>query len=107
MGNMKALFIIMNAGFADEVIDLAREQGARGATILNARGQGMTQKTIMGITVDSEKEIVLSVVESQIARKIMDAIKEKAGICTPAHGVCFILPVENMTEIQAADAGLL
>ena len=38
--NMKALYIIVNAGFADEVMEIARGAGAKGATIINARGTG-------------------------------------------------------------------
>ena len=54
MENMKALFIVVNSGFAEEIIDIAREEGARGATILNVRGVGLNVKKIMGIPVDSE-----------------------------------------------------
>jgi nitrogen regulatory protein PII len=98
--NIKALFIVVNAGFVDEIIDIARAEGARGATIINARGEGLNVEKIMGITVDSEKEMVLSLVDEDTAEKIMAAVKEKAGICTPAHGVCFMLPVEKMTGTQ-------
>jgi len=98
MENMKALYIIVNAGFAEEIVDIARQAGAGGATILNARGEGTKLQMIMGITVDSEKEIVLCVVQKDIALKIMDDVKEKAGINTPAHGVCYFTPVERATQ---------
>lgn len=101
MDNLKALFIIVNAGFAEEIVNIARAEGASGATIINARGETVRHQTIMGITVDSEKEIILSIVEGNIATKIMDAIREKAGIKSPAHGVCFFMPVEKMTETVA------
>ena len=101
MDNLKALFIIINAGFAEEIVDITREAGAGGATIINARGEGPKHQTIMGITIDSEKEMVLSVVNVNTAAKIMKAVKEKAGIGTPAHGVCFFMPVEKMTETLA------
>jgi hypothetical protein len=54
-------------------------------------------KTILGITIDTEKEIVLSVVEKDVAIKIMEQVKEKAGVGTAAHGLCFFLPVEMST----------
>ena len=54
-------------------------------------------KTILGITIDTEKEIVLSVVEKDVALRIAEAIKEKAGVGTAAHGLCFFLPVEMST----------
>ena len=97
MKELKALYIIVNAGFASEVVDIARSVGATGATIINARGSVAKPKTIFGITIDTEKEIVLSVVEKDIAIEIMAQIKEKAGAGTPAHGLCFFMPVEMTT----------
>lgn len=99
MENMKALFVIVNAGFSDEIIGLARECGARGATVITARGIGLNVKEIMGITVDREREIVLSIVDGDTAEKIMAGVKEKAGISSIAHGVCFALPVDNITKM--------
>ena len=94
---LKALYIIVNAGFAAQVVDIARSVGSTGATIINARGSVAKPKTILGITIDTEKEIVLSVVKKEVAIKIMTEIKEKAGVGTPAHGLCFFLPVEMST----------
>ncbi len=97
MKELKALYIIVNAGFSSEIVDIARELGAGGATILNARGSAAKPQTILGITIDTEKEIVLSVVEKEIAVKIAAAVKEKAGVGTNAHGLCFFMPVEMST----------
>ena len=97
MNELKALYIIVNAGFASEVVDIARSVGATGATIINARGSVAKPKTILGITIDTEKEIVLSVVKKDVAVKVMEKVKEKAGVGTPAHGLCFFMPVEMST----------
>ena len=97
MKELKALYIIVNAGFSSEVFKIARSLGSTGATIINARGSVAKPKTILGITIDTEKEIILSVVEKEIAEKIANAIKEKAGVGTAAHGLCFFLPVEMST----------
>ena len=97
MKELKALYIIVNAGFASEVVEIARQVGSTGATIINARGSVAKPKTILGITIDTEKEIVLSVVEKDVAIKIMEQVKEKAGVGTAAHGLCFFLPVEMST----------
>jgi nitrogen regulatory protein PII len=91
----KALFIIVNAGFAESVIDLARELGLKGATIMNARGEGLHHESFMGITVDTEKEIILAVTDEATAAKVMETIKEQVGVKTPAHSVCFLMPVES------------
>jgi len=97
MKELKALYIIVNAGFASEVVDIARQVGSSGATIINARGSVAKPKSILGITIDNEKEIVLTVVEKDVAVSIMEQVKEKAGVGTPAHGLCFFLPIEMTT----------
>jgi len=101
MSTKKLLMFVVNAGFAEEIIDISRKQGARGATILNARGGGAIHKSIMGITIDSEKELVLSVVDEELVSPIMYAVTAEAGIGSPAHSICFVLPVENMTGTVA------
>lgn len=40
MENKKALFIIVNSGFSDHAIEIARNCGAGGATVIIARGSG-------------------------------------------------------------------
>lgn len=96
---MQALYVIVNTGFANEVVDLVRETGVKGATILNARGAGAPHGTFLGITVDPQKEIIIAVVERETAEKAMAVIKEKAGVETPARSVCFTVPVDETVGI--------
>ena len=97
MEELKVLYIIVNAGYATQIVDIARENGSTGATILNARGSVPNPQTIFGITIDPEKEIVLTIAKKQVAQKIMESVKEKAGVGTPAHAISFYLPVEMCT----------
>lgn len=97
---MKALFIVITAGYADELVDLLREAGARGATILNSRGEGARHESFMGITVDSEKELIVCAVEEDTAQKAMKLIKEKMGMQTPVRSVCFTMPIDTLVGIN-------
>ena len=36
----EAIIVLVNSGFSEVVMDAAREAGARGGTIVNARGTG-------------------------------------------------------------------
>jgi nitrogen regulatory protein PII len=98
--NLKALLIIINAGFASSVVDVAQESGSTGATIISARGSGAKFTAAMGIKYEPEREIVLSVVSEEVARKIMAKMKSEFGKNTPSNAVCFILPVERMTPFS-------
>lgn len=102
--NMKALYIIVNAGFADEVVEMAREAGAGGATIINARGTGAVHKAILGISIEAEKEMILSLVDGSTADKIIAVVKEKAGLKSPANGICFVMPVEKTIGVNELKA---
>ena len=62
--NHEVIFAIVNAGYAEEAMDVAREQGVRGGTILNARGVAKpNEAAFFGITIHHEKEILMMVVE--------------------------------------------
>ena len=53
----EVIFAIVNAGFAEDVMDVAREQGVRGGTILNARGVVREEAAaFFGITLHADKE---------------------------------------------------
>ena len=87
---------IVNRGFTDLVVDAATEKGARGGTILHARGAGLEDAgEFFGITIVPEKEIVMILVKNQDKNAIMQAIIASSGLSTPAHGVSFSLPVDQ------------
>ena len=97
---MKALYIVVSTGFAELVVEFIRSQGSTGATIINARGINAMQKDILGISIDIDKEIVLTLVDSEVADKIMEAIKQNPTFKSEAHGICFALPVEKTVGLR-------
>ncbi|NLK88203.1 MAG: P-II family nitrogen regulator [Clostridiaceae bacterium] len=97
--NMKALYIVVNAGFAEQVVDFIRSKGSSGATIINARGISSLHKEIMGISIDREKEIILTLTDIETADKIMEDVKRNTAFKSEAHGVCFTLPVSKAVGI--------
>ncbi len=97
---MKALYIIVSAGFAELVVDFIRSQGATGATIINARGINAVQKDILGISIDIEKEIVLTLIDSEKADKILEAIRQNPTFKSEAHGISFTLPVDKTVGLS-------
>lgn len=99
MDNLRALFVIVNDGFADDVVAAVRSVGVKGATIIHAQGAGAPHGTILGIAVDPQKEMILTVVDEETAEKAMAEIKDKAGKETPARAICFTMPVDKTAGI--------
>ena len=101
--NHEVIFAIVNSGFAEEAMDVAREQGARGGTILNARGVAREKEaTFFGITVHAEKEILMMVVEKDIRDKVLNALYSRMGMANKAQGIAFSLPVSDVAGLAQA-----
>ena len=87
---------IVNAGFSEAVMDAAKEIGARGGTVLSARGTAAKEaERIFQITIQPEKEIVLILVPSKIRDRILHAVYQSVGLNTPGQGIAFALPVDS------------
>ena len=77
----EVILAIVNSGFAEEVMEVAREKGVRGGTIINARGVAKEQEaTFFGITIHAEKEILMMVVEKSIRDNVLNAMYTQMGI---------------------------
>ena len=98
--NHEVIFAIVNSGFAEDVMDVAREQGVRGGTILNARGVVKADAAaFFGITVHEDKEILMMVVEREIRDKVHNAIYKEMGMAKKAKGIAFSLPVSDVAGL--------
>ena len=95
--NHEVIFVIVNAGFAEEAMDVARAEGVRGGTIINARGVAREQEAaFFGITIQPEKEILMMVVEKDIKERVLNALYSQMGMAKQAKGIAFSLPVSDV-----------
>ena len=96
----EVVFAIVNSGFAEDVMEVAREQGVRGGTILNARGVvNENAAAFFGITLHADKEILMMVVEKDIRDKVLNAIYKEMGMAKKARGIAFSLPVSDVAGL--------
>ena len=99
----EVIFAIVNSGFAEDVMDIAREQGVRGGTILNARGVVKEEAAaFFGITLHQDKEILMMVVEKSLRDNVLNAIYKEMGMAKKAKGIAFSLPVSDVTGLTPA-----
>ena len=88
--------VVMEQGYTNLVMDVARKAGARGGTVISARGIVEDEvKQFFGIEIQAEKEIVFLVVKSEEKQEIMTAIMKAVGMKTKSHGIVLSLPVSN------------
>lgn len=95
------IFCIVNSGFSEEVMDAAKECGAKGGTIIHARGTvGKEAEQFFNIPIQPEKEIVMILVPSKIKDDILHTLYKSVGLNTPSQGISFSLPVDDVVGIS-------
>ena len=69
-----AVFVVLPRGTAEHVMNVAKEAGAQGGTILLARGTGAHEaKTFLGLTVDIAKEVLFVLIDEKDTERILKA----------------------------------
>lgn len=93
---------VINRGFSDGVVSASKEAGATGGTIIYGRGTGRHEnQSVMGVSLQPEKEIVLTLTSEEDKNGIMQAICEKADVDKEGVGVCFSIPVNQVRGIAS------
>ncbi len=101
--NHEVIFAIVNAGYAEDAMDVARENGARGGTIISGRGVARQKEAaFFGITIHAEKEILMVVVEKDIRDQVLHALYKQMGMQQKAQGIVFSLPVSEAAGLSKA-----
>ena len=103
----EVIFCIVNAGFGDAVMDAAKEYGARGGTVIHARGTANSEvEKKFEIAVQPEKEIVMILVPTELKDDILHGLYRAVGLKTPGQGIAFSMPVDaavGLSEVAPAD----
>lgn len=95
--NKELLLIISNRGYIDSVMEVAREAGAPGGTVIHARGTGTNNsEKFFGVTLGAEKEMIFIATDRDKKENIMKSIMEKVGSNTEAGSIVFSLPMSEI-----------
>ena len=95
------IIAISERGYTDDIMEAARSVGARGGTVLHAKGTGSEHaRKFLGISIAEEKEMTLIVAATEEKSKIMKAILAGAGPATDAKAILFSLPVTGIAGLR-------
>ncbi|MDO4567090.1 MAG: P-II family nitrogen regulator [Oscillospiraceae bacterium] len=92
---------VAQQGHTGEIMDAARGAGARGGTIIRARGTlTSSAEKFFGISLAEDKELLYIVTRRCDRDAIMSSIMHNAGINSPSHAFVFSLPVEAVAGVS-------
>ena len=95
------ILCILNNGFSELAMDAAKQFGAKGGTVMHGRGTVSKEaEKFFNITVQPEKEIVMILASKEIKDAILHGLYNAVGTNTPAQGIAFALPVEDVVGID-------
>ncbi len=96
------IICITNVGFSEEAMNAARKFGARGGTVAHARGTASKEaERLFQVTIEPEKEMIMILVASELRDDILHALYRAVGQDTPAQGIAFALPVDEVAGLSA------
>lgn len=100
MMNASLIVTIVRKGWGSTVLEASVKAGARGGTVLGGRGAGVNEKErIFGLSIEPEKEIVLTLVPADRVDAILDAIVGAADLNAVGRGIAFVLPVDKVVGV--------
>ena len=101
MIKMSLIITIVKKGWGDKALEASMKAGADGGTILMGRGVGVhEQQKILGIPIEPEKEIVLSVTYPDKNEAILQAIVQACDLEKPGAGIAFVVPVNRVVGVS-------
>ena len=100
MSNMSLIVSIVRKGWGSTVLEASVKAGARGGTVLFGRGAGIhEQEKIFGMSIEPEKEILLTLTRSDQVDTVLAEIVRAAELNDTGRGIAFVLPVERMVGV--------
>jgi len=100
--HFKMIVVFVEDDKTDDVMDAARQAGATGATVINnARGEGLKKsKTFFGLFLETQRDVVLFLVEEHLSRHILERINEVGEFDDrPGTGIAFQIDVEDAVGV--------
>ncbi len=91
---------IVKKGCCEKIIKASEKAGSEGATIIPARGTGIHEKKqLLGIPIEPEKDIILTIIQEGKTERVLEAIIEAGNLNKPATGIAFVLELKEVVGV--------
>jgi nitrogen regulatory protein P-II 1 len=98
----KVILASVKNDITDKIVDAAKDAGATGATIINARGTGIREaKTFFGLSLQAQTDIILFLLEEGHVEKVLKTIGQVGEFDKPGTGIAFVIPVDQVIGLES------
>lgn len=96
-----ALVAVLPDELEQKAVEAAREAGAAGVTIMDARGIGAeARKSFLGMTYEGSQSVLLWVLEKRLALTVLKSLFRELGLDQDPRGVAFITDISHLAGID-------
>lgn len=102
--HFKLIIALIEDDITDTIVEAARNKGATGSTVISsARGEGLhVAKTFLGLSLETQRDVVLFLVEEHLSRDILEAIAEAGEFeANPGTGIAFSIDVDDAVGVSS------
>ena len=99
-GQYEMIQVICQDGYSEDIMAVARRAGAKGGTVVNARGTSTEQDVKFFVSpLVPEKEILMIVMEKSRAEAVRKAISQMEILNKKGMGIMFSVPVRDFVNL--------
>lgn len=94
------VLVLIDRGYSEQVIELAREHGASGATILNGRSIDNRHRVripLLNMDIATEREVIMFVTKNDISEQVADVLVRHDELIEQGDMAVFVAP-SNIVE---------
>jgi hypothetical protein len=104
-----SLIAIVPDSKEEEAIDIAKEAGAGGVTILNGKSIGLEEKKVFfGLTLEENVSLLLFILPQKLSMKVFKAFRKGLDLHNDdnANGMVFTFPLTHLTGMESKEVEL-
>ncbi len=99
-GQYEMIQVISQDGYSEDIMAVARKAGAKGGTVISARGTSTEQDVkFFGSPLVPEKEVLMIVMEKSRAEAVKKAISSMEILRRKGMGIMFSVPVRDFINL--------
>lgn len=93
------MIVVVPSGYGDKVLETAHKAGAKGGTVIQARGaEAVEKESIFSIRIEPQEEVILIMGSKLITEVVSNKLNEEFKKNCKRGGAVYILPVHRIED---------
>lgn len=104
-----ALVAMIPVSKEEKAIDIAKDAGAGGVTILNGKTIGLEEKKVFfGLTLEENVSVLLFLLPEKLSMKVFKAFRKELQLHNDenSNGMVFTMPITHLTGMESKEVEL-